>query len=110
MGARYSFALPSASADLAPGALKTTQQTSKSGICSTKLSIVPPAPISISSECAPRQRTRRANPSETFSITTKKSVLLPCSRGHAFEEGNLLNDDPSYFETSRRGRRRGVAY
>ena len=52
--------LASASRRLIPSELKTTQQISRSGCSSINRRMVPPHPISMSSECAPRQRTRRA--------------------------------------------------
>src|ERR1700680_48368 len=40
--------------------LKTTQETSRSGCSSSQRRTVPPQPISISSECAPRHNILRA--------------------------------------------------
>src|SRR5690606_22833697 len=54
---RKRFALSRASSARAPVALKTTQWISTSGCAARSVSTVPPAPISISSECAPRHST-----------------------------------------------------
>src|SRR6266567_1430719 len=110
MGDKYSFALFRASSARAPGALNTTQHTSNSGISSISLSKVPPVPISMSSECAPRQRTRHADPSEICNIAVAKFALRLPSHRNFILQWNLLRDHTPYLKRCCRGRRRSVAY
>jgi hypothetical protein len=61
---RKSAAEALASASLSPAPLKTTQTTSRQMPSSSRLRIVPPTPISMSSECAPKQRTDKCSPGD----------------------------------------------
>src|SRR5215510_5618696 len=62
---RNALALASASARRTPSADSTTQVISMFGCSSTSRSTVAPQPISMSSECAPRNSTRRSWSNET---------------------------------------------
>src|ERR1700741_3345233 len=71
--ARKSAALARASSARAPGALSVHQSTETSAPEATQLRIVPPAPISMSSEWAPIASTRSALPGRARSSA---SILL----------------------------------
>src|SRR5512134_1680687 len=71
--ARNSIALARASSPRSPGAESTHQSTETSAPEAIQVRIVPPAPISMSSECAPIASTRSALPGRARSSA---SILL----------------------------------
>src|SRR6187549_50131 len=74
---RNALALASASARRTPSADNTTQVISTLGCSSTRRSTVAPQPISMSSECAPRNSTRRSWSNETPNMIRDSSTRAP---------------------------------
>src|SRR5262245_41393439 len=73
--ARKSMALARASDARTPGALSTHQSIDTSAPDAIQLRMVPPAPISISSECAPMQSTESALPGRARSSARMSARL-----------------------------------
>ncbi len=71
---------PRASSARSPGALSTTQQTRRSGTASTSRRIVPPQPISMSSECAPIASTARPSRAVAPTETIARASFRPGQR------------------------------
>src|SRR6188508_1745949 len=79
---RNARALDRASASRSGSPLKTTQRTSSAGFDSRKRRIVPPQPISMSSECAPRH--------STLARRSIGRAITPPKLAQIFGEGALL--------------------